>query len=105
VLGIPGVTTAANGYVDDTTDTDWPNTMWLLGWNEASGNTVDPNVAATIIRDGNWDSYLGKQTWLNNPSQALPDSMYLSCKPAFFGSDTWPWVDPSTGTVYTLPAK
>jgi len=29
----------------------------------------------------------------------------LSQKPAFFGSNPWPWVDPSTGAVYTLPAK
>src|SRR5262249_28508128 len=25
--------------------------------------------------------------------------------PAFFGSNTWPWVDPTTGTIATLPAK
>ena len=26
-------------------------------------------------------------------------------KPAFFGSNPWPWVDPNTGAVQTLPAK
>jgi hypothetical protein len=31
--------------------------------------------------------------------------LYLSSKPAFFGSNPWPWVDPTTGTVQTLPAK
>jgi hypothetical protein len=40
---------------------------------------------------------------------ALPDSLYLSAKPAFFGSNPWPWVDPSgstpSGRVGTLPAK
>ena len=76
-----------------------------MGWNDLSPYTVDPKVAATAIRDGNWDSYLGKQTWLTNASVPLPNSMYLSCKPAFFGSDTWPWLDPSTGTIHTLPAK
>ena len=39
------------------------------------------------------------------PRTTLPDSLYLTQKPAFFGSNPWPWVDPTTGTVYTLPAK
>lgn len=36
----------------------------------------------------------------------LPNSLYLTSKPAFFGSTRWPWVDP-TGTtkVSDLPAK
>ena len=42
----------------------------------------------------------------NIPSQALPLSLYLSGKPAFFGSYTWPWVDPTGSTqLYILPAK
>jgi hypothetical protein len=106
ILGQPGLTTAANGYVDSaTTPGVWGPSIWLLGWNDIGSNTVDPQVAATAIRDGNWDSYLGKQTWLTSAPAPLPDSLYLSCKPAFFGSDTWPWLDPSTGTIYTLPAK
>jgi len=106
ILGQPGLATAANGYVDAaTTSASWGPTIWLLGWNALGNNTVDPQVAATAIQDGNWDSYLGQQTWLTDAPASLPDSMYLSCKPAFFGSDTWPWLDPSTGTIYTLPAK
>jgi hypothetical protein len=66
---------------------------------------VDTNVRATATRDGNWDSLLGKQTWLNAAAATLPASLYRSAKPAFFGSNTWPWVDPTTGTVSTLPAK
>lgn len=38
-------------------------------------------------------------------SVTVPSSFYLAAKPAFFGTQTWPWVDPTTGTVYTLPAK
>src|SRR6185437_11892139 len=106
VLGQQGLATAANGYMDSaTTPGAWGPAIWLMGWNDLSPYTVDLEVAATAIRDGNWDSYLGKQTWLTDASARLPNSMYLSCKPAFFGSDTWPWVDPSTGTTYTLPAK
>ena len=106
VLGQPGLTTAANGYVDSATRPgNWGPAIWLLGWNDVRPYTVDPEVAATAIRDGNWDSYLGKQTWLTDARAQLPNSMYLSCKPAFFGSDKWPWLDPDTGTIYALPAK
>ena len=106
ILGRQGVTTAANGYVDSTTSPGpWGPAIWLLGWNDLSPYTVDREVAATAIRDGNWDSYLGRQTWLTDASARLQNSLYLSCKPAFFGSDTWPWLDPGTGKVYTLPAR
>jgi hypothetical protein len=106
ILGQPGVTTAAKGYTDNMPNaTTWGPSMWMLGWNDVSPYTTDPNVAATAIRDGNWDSYLDKQTWLTGASAPLPDSMYLTCEPAFFGSYTWPWLDPTTGSIYTLPAK
>jgi len=37
----------------------------------------------------------------------LPASLYLSAKPAFFGSIAWPWVTPENApnTTATLPAK
>lgn len=101
VLGISGVTTAANGYVDSGKSP----TIWLIGWNDASPYTPDPTVAKTVIRDGNWDWFLRQQTWLNSSAASLPESLYLSCKPAFMGTNTWPWVDPTTGATYTLPAK
>jgi hypothetical protein len=43
----------------------------------------------------------------SNPAKTLPDSLYLTSKPAFFGSRPWPWVNPGgkTNKVYTLPAK
>jgi len=105
VLGASGVTTAGKGYVDSGTSSNWGPTIWLLGWNDQGTNTTDPTVAQTAIRDGNWDWLLSQQTWLNSSSAPLPNSLYLSCKPAFMGSNTWPWVDPTTGTTYTLPAK
>jgi hypothetical protein len=103
VLGIRGVTTAANGYVDESSKK--APTIWFIGWNDAAPYTPDQTVARTVIRDGNWDWFLAQQTWLNSPAAALPNSLYLACKPAFMGSNTWPWVDPTTGATYTLPAK
>jgi hypothetical protein len=61
--------------------------------------------SARGIRDGNWDWYLAKQTWLANSVAPLPNSLYLASKPAFFGANPWPWVDPTTGTLHVLPAK
>lgn len=40
----------------------------------------------------------------NHAETHLPSSFYLTSKPAFFGSQVWPWLDPTTGTTYTLPA-
>jgi len=94
-----------NGYVDDNTTTNWTPAIWLLGWNDISPDTVDTNVAATAIRDGNWDWFLSQRTWRNVSAAPLPNSLYLSRKPVFMGSNTWPWVDPTTGTTYTLPAQ
>jgi hypothetical protein len=105
VLGAPGVTTAAAGYVDDTSDWTMGNSIWMLGWNDISPYTTDTKVAATAVRDGNWDTLLGKQTWLNSAAAPLPNSCYRTNKPAFFGTNQWPWVDPSTGMVAVLPAK
>jgi len=44
--------------------------------------------------------------WESIAPQTIPDSLYLSAKPTFFGAYAWPWVDP-TGPVKlsTLPAK
>lgn len=62
-------------------------------------------MAATAIRDGTFDYATNQVRWDNTP-QAIPDSLYLTRKPVFFGSRTWPWVNP-TGTtkLYSLPAR
>ena len=66
----------------------------------------DPQTLSTVIRDGNYDFLTNSQRWHNTPGGfTIPNSMYLASKPAFFGTNQWPWVDPSTGTINTLPAK
>jgi hypothetical protein len=70
-----------------------------------------------VVRDGNWDWVTQTQKWLGlggsveygaapgaGPAN-LPNSFYLTSAPAFFGSNTWPWVNPANGATYTLPAK
>ena len=87
--------------------------MWKLGLiGTDPGAPYDPLVAGTAQRDGNWDWFTESQRWHGIGGQAgsgtpkpLPASLYLTHKPAFFGSNPWPWVDSATGAVYTLPAK
>lgn len=76
--------------------------IWLLGWEHSE---YDPEAKNTALRDGNWDWLRGLQSWHTSPAVSLQDSLYLPGKPAFFGANPWPWVDPSTGETFTLPAK
>jgi hypothetical protein len=84
---------------------DWD--IWKLGYDpERWGMNPDPQVLSTMIRDGNWDFLTMSQHWHNTSGGfAIPNSMYLRAKPGFFGSNPWPWVVPTTGATYTLPAK
>jgi hypothetical protein len=85
---------------------DNPVGMWKLGYNPENWNAVpDPNVLTTVLRDGNFDYVTNSVHW-TNPAQPLPASLYLSSKPAFFGANPWPWVDPIGATkTATLPAR
>ena len=83
-----------------------PN-IWRLGYDGARWTMhPDPKVLSTVIRDGNYDFLTNSQKWHNTPGGfAMPSSLYLRAKPSFFGNNPWPWVDPSNGTLGTLPAK
>jgi hypothetical protein len=99
VLGAPG---QMSGWVYETTFTDGTPGIWMLGWD----NVTDTKVTTTAIRHGNFDYVTNTVKW--DPTIAnhtLPNSYYLTAKPAFFGNNRWPWVDPLTGATYTLPAK
>jgi hypothetical protein len=107
VLGAPG---AMSGWSYETSSPGAQAAIWMLGWDDWSPHPVDANVAATILRHGNFDYLTNSVGWDPNiASQTLPASLYLTQKPAFFNAGrgyTWPWVDP-TGTtkLYELPAK
>jgi hypothetical protein len=105
VLGTPANTT---GWHYETTGRS-PG-VWLLGWDPISPYPTDTQVANTAIRHGNFDYVTNAVHW--DPTilnQTLPNSLYLTQKPAYFDAGsgyTWPWVNP-TGSpqLYTLPAK
>jgi hypothetical protein len=63
-----------------------------------------------LYRHGNWDSVTSGVVWdPGNPVRTVPNSLYLTQKPAFFGTLAWPWIDPTGATaadrVKVLPAK
>jgi hypothetical protein len=118
VLGLAGATTAANGW---SYQGDWGgHRMWMLGWSDGNGGQ-DSNLAngAYIFRHGNYDYVNGSiADWQSGYSQTLPNSLYLSSAPSFFGPGascaySWPWVtSTSSSPVQTnscggsgLPAK
>jgi hypothetical protein len=93
-------------YGDATNQWGRHFTVWKLGYAPGAwGQRADPKVRSTVLRDGNFDYLTNTVKWDRVP-QPLPNSLYLSGKPAFFGDLPWPWVDP-TGTtkVASLPAR
>jgi hypothetical protein len=102
VLGAPG---QMDGWVYETTSGDKPG-IWMLGWDKVT----DAQVPASTLRHGNFDYVTNTVKW--DPAitnHTLPNSLYLTQKPAFFNAGsgyTWPWVDPVGETkLYALPAK
>jgi hypothetical protein len=82
--------------------------IWQVGYDATSQwrQQAELGALSTVIRDGNYDFLTNSQRWHNTPGGfTIPNSMYLTSTPAFFGSNPWPWTDPSTGAVNVLPAK
>ena len=109
VLGTAGQNPSpSTSYVYDAPYpwTDDPVGMWRLGYNPENWNAPpDTRVTNTVIREGNFD-YATNQVHWSGAAQALPASLYLAGKPAFFGSSPWPWVDPTGPTkTFALPAR
>jgi hypothetical protein len=95
--------------------------MWMLGYDgDDPGAAFDKQVLATTLRVANFDYVTRKVHWhgiggsganngLTPPSTStLPDSLYLTGKPSFFGGIPWPYVDGSNAAnplPGSLPAK
>jgi hypothetical protein len=93
--------------------------VYLIGsnaWNTSNGQKPgadymdDGTAYRHFHRHLDFDYFSNSQ--YRNPSNAvtaLPNSLYLASKPAFFGSYEWPWIDPAASTFETkvkvLPAK
>ena len=82
----------------ETTFTSGKPGIWMLGWDAVKPYRTDAQVSATALRHGNFDYLTNTVQW--DPEigrHALPNSLYLNKKPAFFEAGSgyvWPWVDP-----------
>ncbi|MBN1675949.1 MAG: DUF4082 domain-containing protein [Kiritimatiellae bacterium] len=106
VLGYEGMSPEpfASQFVYE--NTDGPGVpMWAFYGKD--WGPPDPKVLDTIIRHGNYDYATGSQKWEPDiAARDLPDSLYLTSKPAFFGDRVWPWVRPEgSSKLYSLPAR
>jgi hypothetical protein len=107
VLGAPG---KMDGWVYETSFAGGKPGIWMLGWDAVSPYPIDAKVSATATRHGNFDYLTNAVKWDRAiADRTLPDSLYLTGKPAFFNAGhgyTWPWVDAAGPTkLYVLPAK
>ena len=97
-------------YDSTSTATLSAATVYRTGANALGGSydTLDNGTALRLLfRHANFDSVSNAVVY--DPTVArhdLPNSLYLTGKPGFFGSLAWPWVDPAgTTRVSVLPAK
>lgn len=49
----------------------------------------------TTLIEGNWNAFINRQDWSAAPA-ALPASLFLTSKPAWFGNLAWPPVNPAS---------
>lgn len=120
-IGPYGSGCTANNY-EINANASQSSTIYKLGYYD-DGGTASPNAALsakvgqTILRGGNWDCKTNSVVWNTNvpsgsltstylSSQVLPNSLYLSSKPSWFGSAAWPSVDPAASVkVNKIPAQ
>jgi hypothetical protein len=118
VLGRTGYYTTYEGNSD--------RAIYTLGDSPERGVLNDPQVKATMLRWGNYDTVTATNWFLAtevpsglsqyaNPvpaSQSLPASFYLAAKPSWFGTIPWPAIGPAVtggqhtaGHAYKIPAR
>ena len=104
VLGTPGKSNRYEVLPGQPYD-DWQeNAIWVLG---VGSGVDDLNVAATLLRHGNYDYVTNSVVW--DPGIAdhnLPDSLYLSGKPDWWCQESpWPPIGPDVaGYANDIPA-
>jgi hypothetical protein len=82
--------------------------IFRVGANASSYTDFDDGTAlAHLFVNGNFDPVNNTVVWAPSLTRRdLPPSLYLTAKPGFFGTSTWPWVDPlGSPMVNVLPAK
>lgn len=103
VLGEPG---QMAGWISDGTVFANPAQpqVWKIGYDPGDwAMDPDPTVLATLLSVENYDHRASART--DPTGLALPPSLYRTTKPAFFGTQPWPGIDPVTGVASSSPAE
>lgn len=106
--GMSGWTYDNSGTGSDPTDPfGGPPSIWKLGYQAGEWEqSADPKVLGTVLRGGNFDYLTNSIHWENVTPQTIPNSLYRSTRPSFFGSTAWPPIGPDvSGYVHTIPAR
>jgi hypothetical protein len=105
VLGTPGKSNRYEVLPGQPYDDSKDIVIWALG---VGSGVNDPNVAATLLRHGNYDYVTHSVVWdPGRTNQDLPDSMYLSKMPEWWCHETpWPPIGPDVvGYAHAIPAE
>ncbi len=110
VLGRPGDADLPGAVYDQTAGNCLGTVaVYKVGYpsNCAIDTVSDTEVAATLLRTGNFDYFSNATIWDPAiPEQSLPPSLYLDRAPDSFGSTPWPPIGPDVnGYVQDIPAK
>jgi len=110
VLGRPGDDALAGAVYDQVSGNCLDTVaVYKLGYPSdcGIGMVTDPQVAATILRHGNFDYFNNAAQWDSSIAEHnLPASLYLADAPAFFGSTPWPAIGPDVSGMFNdIPAK
>ncbi|MFL6500239.1 MAG: hypothetical protein ACJ8LL_05925, partial [Candidatus Udaeobacter sp.] len=91
-LGFPNIGNASyTGTLGPTNPPDYH----ALSNNLEDCQQLDRNVKATILRHGNWDRVSKNVVWDDRISdQTIPNSLYLTMKPLWWGELPWPPIGP-----------
>ncbi|MGA2017577.1 MAG: immunoglobulin domain-containing protein [Opitutaceae bacterium] len=99
ILGYPSMQAdqlAANGH--EMAYEGHTQAIYRLGYDANDNATIvsDNQPKATVVRHGNYDYVNNAIVWdPSNPDHNLPDSLYLTGTPSWFGNMAWPPVDPT----------
>jgi hypothetical protein len=100
VIGSPG---AENAYELHDKDLAGQRAVYRFGYTSDGDGTAagnDPQVYATVLRHGNWDSVHKSILWNGSDDRRLPASLYLTNKPKWWGSTRWPAIGPDLSPMY-----
>ena len=93
-MGFPDMgNTGYSGTIAASTPIDYSSQGASLSESQA----LDLNVAATLLRHGNYDYFHRSMVW--DPaiaSRAIPNSLFRGSAPGYFGKLTWPPFDPAS---------